>query len=291
MKNSIVILTKFNLRLSSFKNSRLEKIDVATDENYLKERFRLFETYTVPSIKNQTNQNFIWMVFFSDATPKQYKDRIANIQKEVKQFKPIFLTDKEKLSEKTNQELHKLNSDFYTTIRMDNDDALSINYVGTVVNLINNTPLEKTVFVFNNGCQYDEKHQILSKYHFPKNHFSTMVSKKEPTIDVITNYNHIEIANFIDNLIESENKDPLWLEVVHDTNVSNRTHMKRKDIVYNKAAFSIFGISHKNTSSKTKTIAYLIFQKPLNLIRISTQYNPKMILSKVKQKARKSWER
>lgn len=67
------ILTRFNLPIFF----RLRNgMDVnACDEKYLEDRFGLFERYCMPSVMNQTCQNFKWLIFFDSRTPEVFRKR------------------------------------------------------------------------------------------------------------------------------------------------------------------------------------------------------------------------
>ncbi|WP_051227980.1 glycosyltransferase [Gillisia sp. JM1] len=54
------ILTRFNLRAEDWTTTKNNE-KVLTEE-WLEERFDLFENYCFSSVRNQTNQNFKWLV-------------------------------------------------------------------------------------------------------------------------------------------------------------------------------------------------------------------------------------
>lgn len=75
------VITLFNLRLKWVGRERkLTEIDTAIDVNYLENSFKRFETYAVPSIRNQTKKNIKWLVLFSQDTPIEYVKRMNNIR-------------------------------------------------------------------------------------------------------------------------------------------------------------------------------------------------------------------
>ncbi|MEM1060752.1 MAG: glycosyltransferase, partial [Planctomycetota bacterium] len=57
-----VILTRFNLRSSG------REAKYRATAGWMDERFDLFEKFTVPSINAQTDQDFVWFVFFDAET-------------------------------------------------------------------------------------------------------------------------------------------------------------------------------------------------------------------------------
>jgi hypothetical protein len=82
------ILTRFNIKLwSKDKNGQSTQT-----EEWLKQRFDLFETYCLPSIQKQTQKNFKWIVLFDADTPAFYKEKIAKYQKECKHLEPRFVS-------------------------------------------------------------------------------------------------------------------------------------------------------------------------------------------------------
>ena len=57
-----IILTRFNLQYDLLS-------DIHIQDNWLEERFRLFEQYCFPSIIAQTNQQFDWVILLSEYPP------------------------------------------------------------------------------------------------------------------------------------------------------------------------------------------------------------------------------
>ena len=63
------IITRFNLPIySKTKSGNIS----STETKYLDNRFKLFMNYCLPSIKQQTCQNFKWLVLFDINTPDEY---------------------------------------------------------------------------------------------------------------------------------------------------------------------------------------------------------------------------
>lgn len=111
-------------------------VDPKTDEKYLDNRIRLFEKYTFPSIKNQTNKNFKWLVLFSDQTPEKYKNHMNKLQMECEMFCPLYLQDEEAydFDNYLKSVLENFKCDVYITTRIDNDDAISVKMVERIQN-------------------------------------------------------------------------------------------------------------------------------------------------------------
>lgn len=84
------IITRFNLPVFRPKLGG-EEMPSACDEKYLVYRFELFEKYCVPSIKNQTCQNFKWLILMDSRTPDVFKDRLQRLHEEYDNLRPFYL--------------------------------------------------------------------------------------------------------------------------------------------------------------------------------------------------------
>lgn len=282
------LLTRFNVPIKTTLTKQLNCIDVATDETYLRERFRLFLEYTVPSVKNQTNQNFIWIVLLSNQTPEYFKGIISNLVDEMKNIVPLYIDINEDLDICLKKYICSFNTKWIITSRVDNDDALNMNFIDNIQTYFKENEKSKYVLIFDNGVQFDEKNGMLSNYRFPLNHFSSLVSIYNPnTIDTILNYNHMEIRNEL-KVNSINNYKPMWLEVIHKTNVSNRMHIKKSTINKDFTVFSEFGLN-ANTQNINwiKSVVYSIKILPANIVRLIKQYGVKGILKKSSEKIKK----
>jgi hypothetical protein len=94
------------------------------DETRLREKFWAFENVTYRSIINQTNQNFFWMIFISNELPIKYKDKLYAYERHnVKIFEVI------NMAEFFNILKNSKYSPEYSTVRLDDDDGLNINFI------------------------------------------------------------------------------------------------------------------------------------------------------------------
>lgn len=178
----------------------------------------LFEKYTIPSVINQTDMDFDWLVLFSESTPEQFKKIVLGYQNEIRNFHPIYISD-DKANNFRNIIVEYIKNDtdeeLIVTTRCDNDDALSKKYIEQVhKNMWRNS---EYILSFPNGYQYDEKTKVLRKYYFPTSHFTTLISNKKDK--TIYDFLHMDISENCN--VEYINTEPLWLEVIHSENVYN----------------------------------------------------------------------
>lgn len=284
-----VIITRFNINIkyAAATTKLLSEINPAVDEDYLRHRFDLFERYTVPSIKAQAMQDFIWVVLFHQDTPQKYKDKIAALQQSYPTFHPLYIAHTENYIETTNQYLLSFGAARYIMARIDNDDAFHCSFMQEVQALAHADASPEYLILFVNGLQYYQKRGFATKYHFPMNHFSALVTSNDGdgTLKNLLFYNHTVVDQlFLTKKIQ--NKQPLWLEVVHESNVSNRMQVKRESIVHTQEELAGFG-AHIPLASNAVRIAtiYAVLKKPINAIRLLKMYGIKGIALKAQEKA------
>lgn len=223
IKTSVFLLTRFNLDLfSKDKNENPTRT-----EEWLSDRFSLFDKYCFPSVLNQSCKNFIWIVLFDDKTPNKYKEVIKRYQAKMNNFLPVYFSSKEAWSHQklVNQVIdeHKDNSQNLITARVDNDDALHKDFMKNVFLLRNKCNDLHHFYSFGIGLQYYAEANLAIKLLYKKNHFLASVSRnynKEKMINILQ-FPHPDIANYGIPFACIKNTEPMWVEVVHEHNVNN----------------------------------------------------------------------
>lgn len=222
------VITRFNIRANygcKLRNPENNPMNRIVDEDYLEERFYIFKNYTLQSMKEQINQNFTWIILFHKRTPSKYKERIMELKKEF-DFNDLYLDDEEKFSFLEYVQKEHFNNDYFITTRIDNDDMFANNYIEQIQQYAN-TNLHECVLSFEKGKKYDLKTKKEYIHNRKDNHFLSMIGKKE---ECILQYNHAKIFESGKEVVMLESQRPMWVEIIHDTNVINRT--KEEDIKY-----------------------------------------------------------
>lgn len=215
------ILTRFNLLLW---NKDKEGNKVRT-KGWLEHRFALFEQYCLPSIKNQTSQDFEWIVLFDSTTPEQNKKRITEIQSECPQFLPVFVKPEggQYFPQIFRDEVAKrLGGNRVLTTYLDNDDVLNIHFIEDLQKRAES--LSNGTFInYVDGYQYYTDHNYLMRIHYPRNHFMSVVEEGSPAkIKTIYGYgSHYYIKKIPGVKIENVKNQPMWCEVIHEKNMGN----------------------------------------------------------------------
>lgn len=245
------LLTRFNVPFI-----RKENIDFLFEEEYLQERFRRFKDCCFNSIKQQSNQNFVWLVFFDARTPRRYKDLNELWKREYSNYSPVYVDMQQLLQEKSlfyEEQALKMTSkihvedltyseyvqrvglpsfiskviksfcgkdiDTIVTTRIDNDDVFHKDMMKSVIDNLHSEYGEKMILSFDNGVQYVDGSKILSKFYYPNNHFTSLVEKCSASLFSVFYWDHYFIDRYV--MVKHINTIPLWMEICHKTNVMN----------------------------------------------------------------------
>jgi len=225
------ILTRFNLLLwNKAKDGR--KVRTA---KWLEHRFSLFESYCLPSIKNQTCQDFEWIVLFDSMTPDSFKERITCCQKDCPQLIPVFVEPENGryFADIFRTEIVKrLNAKRVITTYLDNDDALNIRFIGDLQQRATSMD-DETFIYYDNGYQLYTDHKYMMEITYPKNHFVSYVEKGEPsTMKGVFCYGTHYYINTIEGVkIEHIKNLGMWCEVVHEKNMLNDAYFLNAKMV------------------------------------------------------------
>jgi glycosyltransferase involved in cell wall biosynthesis len=225
------ILTRFNLLLWN-KDKKGSKVRTV---KWLDHRFELFEKYCLPSIKNQTCQNFEWIVLFDSFTPEKFKAKIADYQRECPQFIPVFVEPQKGryFAEIFRREIVKrLKANRVVSTYLDNDDALNVGFVEDLQHralAVN----EGTFINYNDGYQYYSEDGYLMRIYYPTNHFVSVVEKGDATIikGIFGYGSHAFIHQIKGVTIEHVRNILMWCEVVHGKNMINDAHFLKAKMV------------------------------------------------------------
>jgi hypothetical protein len=218
------ILTRFNLLLwqNDKEGHRVRTI------RWLEQRFSLFEHYCLPSVINQSRQDFKWIVLFDSMTPAKYESKIKDYQKQCPQLIPVFVKPEdgryfaELFKTEIVKRIDQSGKARIITTYLDNDDALHVKFVENLQNKI--TSLDDGTFIYySDGYQFFTDYHYLLQIRYPRNHFVSVVEYGDPsTIRGVFGYGgHYHIDEIKGVKIERIKDVPMWCEVIHNKNMVN----------------------------------------------------------------------
>lgn len=252
------LITRFNL-YSSEPNWHADKHAQATlTANWLEHRINIFIKYCLPSVVNQVNQNFKWLLLFSTQTPVYY---LSLLQREIQQYNNYeILLIKEEVNftpEVANYILiNKSEAGYCMTTRLDNDDLLHKD----TINDIQKKFQKKSGYCINpmQGLMLKiEGKSILTKVSSPASPFITYVeSYDDRPLQTVFSRSHSSF-NYSTSIIQINR--PLWLQLVHKRNLLNE--LKGRPVFKINNHLKDYGIEESEIRiSFTMTVLY-IFRK------------------------------
>ncbi len=281
------LITQFNLR-------NFPKSSQTAFERWLswtRERIKLFKSYCLPSILNQTAKNFSWLIYFDVGTPDEFKPFIQEL--EAHEFiKICYCEGSEDFFVNYMQEVklrNKLENQWMITTRLDNDDLLHRN----AIEIIQRNFIKKDKFLIALGSGYvmDVERNVLAHYFYPMSPFISLIeSFSGNPVGVFarphTQWQSLRLFIYKEIYLEFFKpsarqcrfilKSPLWIQIFHGKNVSNSFY--RGLPVLKSKHLSDFGINvstlKMNLSELPKFWNYVIWKRYFKCMVI------KMVLNK-----------
>lgn len=257
MKVQHYLVTKFNVGLYSDASS-WELADKAgrriaqEPDAWMEHRLELFETYCIPSVLNQSDQDFTWLLFLDSRTPATYRDRVRKLVSSC--HASMLYPEPSRLNRSsTCQSLqlhvqrHLLKDTKYViTSLLDSDDAVHEHYIRRVRQALPHEAIrfrhmfdKDTTFAsaaariavnFSWGYLFDgESTQLFMNACNP---FVSMIEDVElldrPVTALSEFHNDLcKIAAVIEFITE-----PMWVHTIHEWNLKNDFVGEHGDFVY-----------------------------------------------------------
>ena len=222
------ILTRFNLRLWWKEDKCRHAIQT---EEWLEERFRLFDIYTWPSVRSQTCQAFKWICLFDEQTPQRWKERVEQYRQEWDGFIPVYCNrEKTRYFREGFAHLAYKYADkddpLLLTTYLDNDDCLHREFVEDVQRRAEKIPM-KSVISYEYGLQYYEGMNLAVRIPYRNNHFLSYIEPLAKECKTVWGFWHFSIFKYKNLHVElvSTSKRPMWIEVIHQGNIDNDVKM------------------------------------------------------------------
>ncbi|MGP5220320.1 glycosyltransferase [Arthrobacter rhombi] len=248
-----VLLTRFNLPTLGAEST------IRAKEGWLRDRVGLFERYCLPSVVTQTNPNFQWIIYFDPASPEWLREYIERWQTD-ERIHPIF---RESVShEELVNDLAMVTGargDTLLTTNLDNDDGLASDFVARLQGAAPKN-FRAAVYLVNGVIRRDHELYLREDRN---NAFCSVREPWEGALGCWADW-HNRLGRHME--VEEIAGRPAWLQVIHDSNVSNRVRGRRVDAA---GHLSIFGrlLDGIESPSRWSTIQDLVVGRPLRSIR------------------------
>ncbi|KIA89928.1 glycosyltransferase [Kaistella jeonii] len=247
-----LITTRFNVPTSVWTVTRDGAKPLS--EEWMKDRFQIFRKYCLPSFKNQSNKNFIWLVFFDVNTPIEYQKEIEKIQKEFSLFHPIFVQNFEEMHQKALEIIPSFftsETQFVISTDIDNDDLLHRDFVATVQEKY--IPKHDLVIDLKRGLQLtktSENTAIITVFYMVANPFISLVEEIKK-VGMVMKEEHLKFRNYPN--YTSFDSEPRFIQYIHSNNLVNNTESEAERL--SDLDFSDYGIAKENHFKISKSEA------------------------------------
>ena len=194
---------------------------------------KLFEIVCLPSLKNQTKQNFTIVMNINK------QEDFYNLVKKYKEYKNILFDD---------EIIDYNNSNNFITTGLDSDDALNIYFVESMKKIfIKNLQLldkDNPIIVnFAYGLQLQISNlRVAKRYYKVPSPFLSYISKNKPIYPY--NGTHEQMHKKY-KFINIQTKIPMWIQAIHVDNILNKFAMSKYTYIcgyYNKLTNKYFKI-------------------------------------------------
>ena len=202
------------------------------DPTWVEHRFKVFEAFTLESLKAQTCKGFTWLIFYDGNTSQDFKDRLSLLVRNFPSEKVELVASSDPYFMRIDREMgglvHENNvvaqavrplvspgDERVITTRLDSDDAVHMEFIQRIQTVARQLDPSRFIvfkqgYIWHEGIVYPR-----SSYHNP---FSSYL---EPAERVRTVYcvNH----GFVGQVAEVHvvKRWRAWLQVVHGKNVCN----------------------------------------------------------------------
>jgi len=202
-----IILTRFNVRVPD--------VQSRPTDGWLRDRITLFEKYCVTSLARQSSSNFVWLVFLDSDSPDWLRAELRKLSDRGRLFTAVYLNEEFGPRAVTKEVRRHLQRPFLITTRIDNDDAVAIDFVQRIQASFNRQTRE---FVnFPDGAQLRDGRVYRRPYTL--NPFISLVESALDPITVFVDQHPMLAAHASVRNVRSSH--PMWLQIVHGENIAN----------------------------------------------------------------------
>lgn len=211
-----VFLTRFNLPSGGIENR------IRAKDGWLRDRVVLFERYTLSSMRQQTEKDFAWIIYFDPSSPKWLYEWIERVNSDAI-FEPIF---RESVNDdELRADLRKVagvEHSLLLTTNLDNDDGVSQHFAARLRLAASRGGEGRHAIYLTRGLIKSDKYLYLREDR--NNAFCSVVESWNRPVSCWSNWHNLLGQTM--KVLEIDG-DPAWLQVVHGSNVSNRVRGRR----------------------------------------------------------------
>ncbi len=189
------------------------------DDDWLRHRIQLFETFTLPSVIGQTVEDFTWLVFFAPESPEFLSDAIGRWAR-CPRFNACVADGMDTgwvAGEAIRAEIDS-RAGYIITTRLDNDDALCRTHLADVQAAF---AAQECVFLNSrSGVLLDVERAVFKLASRSVNPFISCIERNQADLVTVMCADHEDVESQAP-VVELDGECD-WLQVQHGRNVSQR---------------------------------------------------------------------
>src|SRR5688500_283747 len=211
------LITRFNIRVSDRGPEHMHSPEM--DLKWLTERLHLFLQYCVPSVLEQVNKNFTWLIYLDRHTPVSILKQINFLNESEVSTEIIFIDDYDNLVQDLVRKIKQANSPYVITSRLDNDDSISRSFINDIQRAFR--PLNGMIINFPKGYEYNIQQRVFTKWNRRfKNQFMSLIESCDADdVQSVYGFPHWKVPP-TSSIVNIEQK-PNWIYLGHHLNYSN----------------------------------------------------------------------
>jgi hypothetical protein len=185
-------------------------------EEWLRYRLAFFDQVTYASVVSQTTRDFQWLVLFDDRCSAEFRADIEYLAEDV--FTPVWTHETFRRDSFAEPVAAVTHAPYLITTRIDSDDAMAVDFMETVQAQFAH---QERLFVnLTRGIQVDRSGAVYLSDQL-SNPFISLVERREPGRLPDTVYVAKHARARAKGPIREVRAPAMWMQVVHDLNVSN----------------------------------------------------------------------
>ena len=211
------VITRFNLRREGWDTARNGSLVLT--EDWLRNRFILFEKFCLTAMQIQTNRNFTLLVFCDMNTSEKYRQKALEHNLSLPNFQPFFINGMPEFLPSIENEIRKNIRPYTISSRLDNDDCVSKNFINEIQ--LNFEKQNFLVLDFPDGYTLQINPSVkIGKRKQLFNPFISIIEKSEGAKSVWQREAHSSWKR--EKNIKRINDKRIWMSVIHFENKKNK---------------------------------------------------------------------
>jgi hypothetical protein len=273
-----LLITRFNLKNPEWKLTKNN--DTLLDEQWMTERMELFKNYCLPSVINQSNKNFKWLLYFDETTTENFKQEIHLLTDNHQNIEVFYIAGMPAFNESIlNYVQQNASSEPYIiTSRIDNDDCISKYFIDEVQKNFNKQDFLAVDFYQGYTLQISPE-VILGKKDHIFNPFISLIEKNDNP-KTVWHYAH-NMWKKESRTIHVKNKR-IWMSVIHEKNKVNEFY-GYGNIDWNTLSKEFIVSDYINQKIKSELIPFnkWWFKSLKNYLNVKSSVFTKMLKQKI----------